>query len=48
MFTIKRAIGFFADKKVWDKLTVRAMEQDYSWDESAKKYEELYNKLLNK
>ena len=46
MFTIRRAISFFADKKVHKKLAQRAMEQDFSWKESAHKYEELYNRLI--
>jgi len=46
MFTIRRAISFFADKKTHKKLVQRAMEQDFSWKESALKYEELYNRLI--
>lgn len=48
MFTIRRAIGFFSDKKVHEKLAKRAMEQDFSWKESAKKYEEIYERLINR
>jgi len=46
LFTIKRAISFYQEKKTWHKLIRRAMEQDYSWEKSAVKYEELYNKIL--
>lgn len=48
VFTINRALGFFGDKKTLKKLTKRAMEQDFSWTESAHKYEELYFRLINK
>lgn len=46
MYTVRRAISFFADKKVHKKLAQRAMNQDFSWKESALKYEELYTKLV--
>lgn len=45
MFTIRRAISFFADKPVWNKLVKGIMKQEFSWDGSAKKYEELYKQL---
>lgn len=36
---------FFDRKREWNKLIDRAMAQDFSWSTSAKKYEELYNRL---
>ena len=45
LYTIKRAIGFFSDKDVWKKLVKRAMKEDFSWEESAKKYIDLYEQL---
>lgn len=47
MFTIRRAISFFSDKKVWSSLVKGVMAEDFSWDSSAQKYEELYNRLIN-
>lgn len=44
--TIYRALSFFSDKTVWNKLVKRAMAQNFSWDESAKKYQELYDRLI--
>jgi starch synthase len=45
--TIRFAERIFYDKKrEWNKMVDRAMMQDYSWDTSAKKYAELYNRLL--
>ena len=46
VYTIRRAISFFSNKPIWNKLVERAMKQDFSWNESAKKYEELYNSLI--
>ena len=36
---------FFDKKDDWSAMMKRAMEQDYSWDQSAKIYEELYSQL---
>lgn len=46
IYTIRRAIGFFADKKIWKMLAQRAMNEDFSWTESAKKYEQIYMDLI--
>jgi len=46
LYTIKRALSFYHDKNVWKKLVKKVMEQDFSWDKSASKYEELYDKIL--
>ncbi len=32
--------------QIWQKLMLNAMRQDFSWGESAKKYLELYQKLV--
>ena len=36
---------FFDYKDAWQLMMKRAMEQDYSWDQSAKIYEQLYNEI---
>ncbi len=47
LFTIDYARNvFFQDRKSWDKMVVRAMEEDFSWNCSAKKYEDLYQMLI--
>lgn len=46
MKEIKRALKLYQDKETWFKLMKNAMAQDFSWYNSAKKYIELYKKLL--
>lgn len=38
---------YFEDRKAWDDMVRRAMTADYSWDNSAKKYSELYNRITS-
>jgi len=44
---IKEAICLFKNKKKWREMQIRAMNQDFSWQESARKYLELYQILSN-
>jgi len=45
--TVRFAERIFYDKKrEWNKMVDRAMSADFSWDTSAKKYEQLYRNLL--
>ena len=37
---------YYNNKKAWDGLVVRAMQQDFSWEASAREYEKLYENLL--
>ncbi|MGE5681731.1 MAG: glycosyltransferase, partial [Bacillota bacterium] len=44
---IKRAIKVFQqDRKLWAKIQKNGMKSDFTWVSSAKKYVELYKKLL--
>lgn len=44
-----RALKVYREKpEEWDKLIVRALQTDYSWNRSAKKYEELYMHAIGK
>ncbi|MDT8322755.1 MAG: glycogen synthase GlgA [Bacteroidota bacterium] len=45
---VKRALTAFKDEKTWQAAMKRAMKKDFSWDASAKKYVDLYKKLLKK
>lgn len=47
MNAIKIAESVFRNKQAdWKAMIRRAMEEDFSWDLSAKKYEELYDKII--
>jgi len=47
LHVIQYAYDVFANRKdQWHALMRRAMTTDYSWNASARKYEELYNKLI--
>jgi len=46
--TIRFAVEVYKNKTVWNGLVQRCMEQDFSWDKSAIKYEEIYEKALAK
>lgn len=43
---IKRAKEVFGDSGLWTTLMTRAMELNFSWDESARKYQQLYAGLV--
>ncbi|HOW34885.1 MAG TPA: glycogen synthase GlgA [Candidatus Omnitrophota bacterium] len=45
--TIQLAMKIHKDKKQFRKLIQRAFKCDFSWDKSAKEYEELYQKCLS-
>lgn len=45
LYTIRRALSFYHRPDIWEKLVKRAMSQDFSWKNSAKKYVELYRNL---
>lgn len=45
--TLHMALETFGDKSVWDGLVKNALKLDFSWKESALKYQELYNNLLS-
>ncbi|RAK08452.1 starch synthase [Halanaerobium saccharolyticum] len=45
LHTIERAVSFYDQKGVWNKLVNRVMNLDYSWHHSAKEYSELYQQL---
>lgn len=45
IYTIKRALWFYKNKDVWNKIVKNAMTCSYGWETSADKYIELYEKL---
>jgi starch synthase len=44
--SIKRARESFRDRDTWRMLMARAMARNFSWDASARRYEELYAELV--
>ncbi|MGE1063421.1 glycogen synthase GlgA [Megasphaera paucivorans] len=47
LFTVKRALSYYADSHLWKYLVHNAMTSKYGWRKSADKYEELYTHILN-
>jgi starch synthase len=48
LYTINRAIHFYHHKPVWQKIVQEAMTKDYSWAQSAFKYNQLYAELVTR
>lgn len=46
LYTIKMAVEYYKNKKIWRKIVENALDKDYSWKNSALMYEQLYNKLI--
>lgn len=42
--TVRRALDMFQNKKIWRAMMKRGMAEDFSWNASAKRYLELYEK----
>ena len=43
---LSRALGAFANKKVWTRLQKNGMRADFSWDRSAAEYVKLYRRVV--
>lgn len=48
MWAINQAISLYYNKEEWNNLIGNAMQCDFSWEASAKKYIELYQKLRDR
>lgn len=48
LYTIKRAIHFYENDRVWNNLVKHTMSIDYSWAQSAFKYNQLYAQLISR
>lgn len=42
----KKSLKIYNEKEAWNKLMMNCLNQDFSWEQSAKKYIELYEKAL--
>lgn len=45
---LRRTVALYDDKKLWARIQRRGMKTDVSWDQSAQRYLELYEKLLGR
>jgi starch synthase len=45
---VKRALKAYGDRELWQAAQKRAMQNDYSWGTSARRYIDLYKQLLKK
>ncbi|MDD5039531.1 MAG: glycogen/starch synthase [Patescibacteria group bacterium] len=43
---LQRALTLYRDEKAWYTLVVRLMKKDFSWNNSARQYAALYNRLI--
>jgi len=41
--TVQRAIGLFNNKSIWNKIQLNGMNENFSWETSARKYLDIYN-----
>lgn len=41
------ALSFYTDKSGWSQLQMRAMQSDFSWNQAARQYADLYRKILS-
>ena len=48
LFALKKAMDTYKDKKAWTKLMKQAMESKHDWEESAKEYIKIYEKISTK
>ena len=47
LFTLQNALDLYrTEPEVWQGLMTQAMQQDFSWQRSAKEYAGLYRELL--
>src|SRR5688500_8888149 len=42
--TLRWALGVFQDRQTWKRIQVAGMQQDHSWDASARRYVEVYER----
>jgi len=46
LFKINEALELYVNSSEWDKLTLRAIKSDFTWDKSASKYLDIYKETL--
>ena len=43
---LTRAVTLYADTSTWQQAVKRAMQSDFSWEQTSKKYLEIYARLI--
>jgi starch synthase len=46
--TVKLALETYRDKATWERLMLRGMAMDFSWEQSARAYVQVYEDILTK
>ena len=46
LYTIRHALSFYPNKRIWNKIVRNGMGQDFSWSQSAREYLKLYTGML--
>ena len=47
LYAVERALEVYDNEKEWSELRKRALNSDFTWNNSAAKYMQIYNNLLN-
>jgi starch synthase len=47
LYAVERALEVYKNEKEWSELRKRALNSDFTWNNSAAKYMQIYNNLLN-
>lgn len=45
LYTLRRAVSFYKQPEIWESLVKTAVSGDYSWQQSARQYSEIYARL---
>ncbi len=48
METMERALALYEDRPTWEKIIKNAMRRNFSWQESARQYQEVYEEIAGK
>ncbi|MDQ0273840.1 glycogen synthase GlgA [Cytobacillus purgationiresistens] len=48
LYTYRRALSFYRESEIWEKIMINAMEMDYSWAQSAFRYNQLYSNVISR
>lgn len=47
LYTLERALAVYHDKKAWEILVKKALQENHGWEQPAREYKELYERLVN-